>query len=115
MRRPCHFVGLGAGGGQGMVPWTSKMPCISSSIGFICFLAWITKAGAFVHFISDTVLTGYKAGAALVIASTQLPKLRGLPAEGHNFFVRLARFVSQMPAANHASLLVGSCALIMRN
>jgi sulfate permease, SulP family len=82
-------------------------------VGIICFLARITKAGALVHFMSDTVLTGYKAGAALVIASTQLPKLLGLPAEGHNFFVRLANFVSLVPTTNHASMIVGCCALVL--
>ncbi len=61
-------------------------------VGIICFVSWIAKAGAVIHFMSDTVLTGYKAGAALVIASTQLPKLLGLPAEGHNFFVRSVSF-----------------------
>jgi sulfate permease, SulP family len=82
-------------------------------VGIICFLAWVAKAGAVIHFMSDTVLTGYKAGAALVIASTQLPKLLGLPAEGHNFFVRLASLMSHLPDTNHASLLVGVCALVL--
>ncbi len=82
-------------------------------VGIICIAAWIAKAGAVIHFMSDTVLTGYKAGAALVIASTQLPKLLGLSAEGHNFFVRVATFVSQVPETNHASLVVGLCALVV--
>lgn len=82
-------------------------------VGIICFVAWIAKAGAVIHFMSDTVLTGYKAGAALVIASTQLPKLLGIPAEGHNFFLRLASFVSHLPETNHASMLVGFCALVL--
>ena len=82
-------------------------------VGIICLVAWIAKAGALVHFMSDTVLTGYKAGAALVIASTQFPKLLGLPAEGHNFFARLSNFLSLVPDANHATLLVGGCALIL--
>jgi sulfate permease, SulP family len=82
-------------------------------VAIICFIAWVTKAGALVYFMSDTVLTGYKAGAALVIASTQLPKLLGFPAEGHNFFARITSFVSLVPGTNHASLLVGGCALII--
>ncbi|HVN79965.1 MAG TPA: SulP family inorganic anion transporter [Terriglobia bacterium] len=82
-------------------------------VAIVCFVAWVAKAGAVIHFMSDTVLTGYKAGAALVIASTQLPKLLGLPVDGNNFFVRLASFLSQVPEANHASLLVGGCALVL--
>jgi sulfate permease, SulP family len=82
-------------------------------VGGICLIAWVTRAGALVHFTSDTVLTGYKAGAALVIASTQLPKLFGLPAEGHNFFLRIASFLHLVPEANHAALLMGSIAIIV--
>ncbi len=81
-------------------------------VGIICFVPCIAKAGAVMHFMSDTVLTGYKAGAALVIASTQLPKLLGFPAEGHNFFVRVANFLSHVPEANHAALLLGVSALV---
>ncbi len=82
-------------------------------VGIICFVAWIAKAGAVVHFMSDTVLTGYKAGAALVIASTQFPKLFGLPAEGHNFFVRSASFLLHASEANYASVMVGIVALAL--
>ena len=42
------------------------------------------------YFFSDSVLTGFKTGAALYIASTQLPKLLGLEGSGGNFFARLA-------------------------
>ncbi len=82
-------------------------------VGIICFVSWIAKAGAVIHFMSDTVLTGYKAGAALVIASTQLPKLLGLPAEGHNFFVRSVSFLFHASEANHASVMVGIIALAL--
>ncbi len=77
-------------------------------VGIICFIAWVTKAGALVHFMSDTVLTGYKAGAALVIASTQLPKLLGLPSEGHNFFVRLRSHSTRSRCMVHSSTARGS-------
>jgi sulfate permease, SulP family len=82
-------------------------------VAIICFVAWIAKAGAVIHFMSDTVLTGYKAGAALVIASTQVPKLLGLPAEGHNFFVRSTSLFFHASEANHASVIVGIIALAL--
>src|SRR6476619_2716236 len=41
------------------------------------------------YFFSDAVVTGFKTGAALYIASTQLPKLLGLEGSGGNFFARL--------------------------
>jgi MFS superfamily sulfate permease-like transporter len=44
----------------------------------IAFLAWSARAGSVVNFVSETVLIGFKAGVALQLASTQLPKLFGL-------------------------------------
>src|SRR5437660_12483071 len=41
-------------------------------------LAWLLRLSVLVSFISESILTGFKAGAALVIASTQLPKLFGV-------------------------------------
>src|SRR5262249_18540624 len=41
-------------------------------------VAWLLRLSVLVSFISESILTGFKAGAALVIASTQLPKLFGV-------------------------------------
>src|SRR5512142_1417926 len=37
-------------------------------VALIAFIAWLVKAGAVVNFISDSVLTGFKCGVALVLA-----------------------------------------------
>src|SRR5262249_13519594 len=52
-------------------------------------LAWLLRLSVLVNFISESILTGFKAGAALVIASTQLPKLFGVRGGGNDFFERL--------------------------
>src|SRR4029450_926772 len=44
-------------------------------VSLIAFIAWLAKAGVLVHFISESVMTGFKCGVALFLASTQLPKL----------------------------------------
>src|SRR4029450_10949678 len=46
-------------------------------VSLIAFVAWLAKAGVLVHFISESVMTGFKCGVALFLASTQLPKLFG--------------------------------------
>src|SRR5262247_2227270 len=46
-------------------------------VALIAFVAWVAKAGAIVSFISESVMTGFKCGVALLLASTQLPKLFG--------------------------------------
>jgi SulP family sulfate permease len=75
-------------------------------------LAWLLRLSALVNFISDSILTGFKAGAALVIASTQLPKLFGVAGGGDDFFERLVRIVQQAPGLNAATLAIGVVALL---
>src|SRR5215471_5761198 len=55
----------------------------------VYFLAWLLRLSVLVNFISESILTGFKAGAALVIASTQLPKLFGVKGGGDDFFERM--------------------------
>src|SRR5215472_7407355 len=42
-------------------------------VTLIAFIAWLVKAGIIVNFISESVMTGFKCGVALFLASTQLP------------------------------------------
>src|SRR4030095_13540771 len=44
--------------------------CTALIVSAIAFVAWLVRAGAVVNFISETVLTGFKAGVALYLAST---------------------------------------------
>src|SRR5262249_25350219 len=79
----------------------------------------ISVAGRFVglanaaYFISDPVLIGFKTGAALYIASTQLPKLFGLEGVTGNFFERVAHVVASLPQAHVPSLLFGLAAIVL--
>jgi high affinity sulfate transporter 1 len=52
-------------------------------------LAWLLHLSTLVDFISETILLGFKAGAAITIATTQLPKLFGVPGGGHEFLERV--------------------------
>src|SRR5215470_7164788 len=69
-------------------------------------LAWLLRLSVLVSFISESILTGFKAGAALVIASTQLPKLFGVPGGGDNFFERLSLLGQQVPGTNLLTLVI---------
>ncbi|HYH66511.1 MAG TPA: SulP family inorganic anion transporter, partial [Urbifossiella sp.] len=74
-------------------------------------LAWLLRLSVLVSFISESILTGFKAGAALVIASTQLPTLVGLAGGGDDFFTRVGHLIRQLPDTNAATLIVGAAAL----
>jgi high affinity sulfate transporter 1 len=70
--------------------------------------AWLLRAGNLVSFISETVLTGFKTGVALHLASTQLPKLFGFGgAHGGDFWARMGHFLSRLGETNPASLALG--------
>src|SRR5215475_35176 len=74
-------------------------------------LAWLLRLSSLVSFISETILLGFKAGAALTIALTQLPKLFGVPGGGAHFFERAATLAQQLPEANPAVLGFGLAAI----
>ena len=76
-------------------------------------LAWLLRLSVIVNFISESILTGFKAGAALAIIATQLPKLFGVPGGGADFFSRLVLIIRQLDDANLAVLAVGMVAVIL--
>lgn len=65
------------------------------------------------YFFSDPAITGFKTGAALYIASTQLAKLLGLPGTSGNFFERVWHVAQSLPATSLASLAVGAAAIVL--
>jgi MFS superfamily sulfate permease-like transporter len=57
---------------------TALAPLTALIVAGVFALAWLLRLSVLARFISESILTGFKAGAALVIASTQLPKLFGV-------------------------------------
>src|SRR3954465_5970512 len=69
--------------------WAAIAELTALVVACICFIAYIFKLSSLVNFISNSILFGFKAGAALSIIVTQLPKLFGIEGEGSNFFARI--------------------------
>ena len=90
---------------------------IASLAGFtvaaLCLVAWLLRLSALVKLISDSVLVGFKAGAGLTIAMTQLPSLLGLAGGGHNFFERALLLIGQLGQTRFLVLAVGLAALVL--
>jgi SulP family sulfate permease len=80
-------------------------------VAALAFTAWAVGAGSLVSFISETVMTGFKTGVALYLASTQLPKLFGMSAGHGEFWERMRHFFSHLSETNPASLALGGAAL----
>ncbi len=90
---------------------------IASLAGFtmaaLCFLAWALKLSALVKLISDSILVGFKAGAGLTIAMSQLPGLLGVAGGGQNFFERAVLLVRQLGETHPLVLAVGVVAILL--
>ena len=82
-------------------------------VALIAFVAWLIKAGALVNFISESVMTGFKCGVALFLASTQLPKLFGVHGAHGSFWENSGHFLRHLSETNPASLMIGGIALVV--
>jgi len=81
------------------------------TVAGLSLLAWLLRLSALVKLISDSILVGFKAGAGLTIAMTQLPSLLGVPGGGHNFFERAVLIVGQLGQTHYLVLAVGVAAI----
>lgn len=102
---------LGAIAGGDPTRFGALAACTALLVAAIAFLAWLVRAGAIVNFISEPVLVGFKAGVALYLASTQLPKLFGFKGGEGSFWHRSAHFFSHINDTNAAALGIGGAAL----
>src|SRR5262245_15577776 len=93
--------------------WAAIAALTALVIAAMCIIAWLLRLSSLVNFISETILLGFKAGAALTIALTQLPKLFGVKGGGEQFFERLAILGGQLPETNLAVLAFGLVALAL--
>ena len=69
---------------------------VAFTVAGLCLFAWLLRLSALVKLISDSILVGFKAGAGLTIAMTQLPGLLGVAGGGHNFFDRTWLLLGQL-------------------
>jgi len=93
--------------------WMAIAGLTALTVTIICIIAWIFRLSSMVNFISDSILVGFKAGAALSIMATQLPKLFGLEGSGGNFFLRMAHLIPRLPETNWPVFLFGAAALLI--
>ncbi|MCA3562585.1 MAG: SulP family inorganic anion transporter [Aestuariivirga sp.] len=85
------------------------------AVALLALLAWAFRLSVLVKLISDSILVGFKAGAGLTIAMTQLPSLLGVPGGGHGFLDRVWLLLGQLSDTNLLVLAVGGlavCALV---
>jgi sulfate permease, SulP family len=91
--------------------WADIAELTALVVAVLCFIAYIFKLSSIVNFISDSILLGFKAGAALSIMATQLPKIFGVEGGGRNFFTRIWTLLQHLPETNWTVLIFGLVAL----
>lgn len=93
--------------------WAEIAALTALVVAAISAIAWLLRLSALMSFVSETILLGFKAGAALTIALTQLPKLFGVPGGGDHFFERVWILLGQLPQTNVVVLAFGLAALAL--
>src|SRR6266699_5485218 len=83
------------------------------AVALLCLIAWLLRLSMLVRLISDSILVGFKAGAGLTIAMTQMPSLLGVPGGGHNFFERTALLAGQLGEINYLVFALGVVAILL--
>jgi SulP family sulfate permease len=81
------------------------------TVALLSLIAWLLRLSVLVKLISDSILVGFKAGAGLTIAMTQLPSLFGVKGGGHNFFDRAYLLLGQLGQTHYIVLAVGLIAI----
>lgn len=87
---------------------------LSLLVGLMLIAARILRFGFLANFISEPVLTGFKAGVGFVIVADQLPKLLGIHIHKEGFFRDVASIVAHVPELSWPTLAValGTLAVI---
>jgi high affinity sulfate transporter 1 len=83
------------------------------AVALLCLIAWLLRLSALVKLISDSILVGFKAGAGLTIAMTQLPSLFGVAGGGHNFIERVVVFATQLGETRYLVLALSIVAIAL--
>jgi len=75
-------------------------------VGLMLMLARLLRVGVIANFISDPVLTGFKAGIGIVIVVDQLPKLLGIHIEKSGFFRDIIAIAGHLPELSLPTVVV---------
>ena len=82
-------------------------------VGTMLLAASLLRLGAIASFISEPVLTGFKAGVGLVIVVDQVPKLLGIHFDKGGFLQNVLSLIGHLPQTSLATLAVGVAMLVI--
>jgi len=95
----------------------SELASVSATLailaGAMLVLASLLRLGFVANFISEPVLTGFKAGIGVVIVVDQLPKLLGFHIERAGFLRDVLSIVQHLPQTSPSTLALGLSMLVL--
>jgi high affinity sulfate transporter 1 len=80
---------------------------LAALVGVLLILAGILKLGVVANFVSEPVLTGFKAGVGLAIVLAQAPVFLGLPSTKGTFLHKLLALAENLPHTSLTTFGVG--------
>ena len=80
-------------------------------VGAFLVVAGLLRLGFLANFISDPILTGFKAGVGVVIIVGQVPKLLGVHIESNDFFHDVLSTLQHVPDTNAVTLILSAATL----
>ena len=81
-------------------------------VGVFLVIASFMKLGFFSNYISEPVLTGFKAGIGVLIVVDQIPKLLGVHFEKGTFLDNVTAIIQYLPQTSIVTLLVGMVTIV---
>lgn len=104
---------VGAMAGGDSARYAAIASLAAFAVALLCLLSWALRLSVLTKLISDSILAGFKAGAGLTIAVTQLPALFGVAGGGQNVIERTLLLAGQLPGLSLPTLAVGAVALVL--
>ncbi|MFZ2163244.1 MAG: SulP family inorganic anion transporter [Sideroxyarcus sp.] len=96
----------------GSPQFISMVLTLTFLVGLFQLILGLARMGVLVNFISHTVVIGFTAGAALLIAASQVKNFFGIPIpRGSHFHVVIEQLIAQAGNINPWVLLVGTVTL----
>jgi SulP family sulfate permease len=80
---------------------------LSVLVGVLLLIGAVLRLGFVAQFISEPVLTGFKAGIGIVIVADQLPKVLGLHVEHGSLLQTILRTLQSLPNTPHVTTALG--------
>ena len=87
--------------------WVLLVSMLAIMTGIVFLVARVAKIGWMADYLSQAVLVGYIAGVAVVLIIGQIGKLTGIPSADGNALREVWGYITNLSAANPATLAVG--------